>query len=213
MDHAKDPDTGPNSRYLCVLARVYGPRHEHAQSANWLHSARPAGRLQRKNCFSARAHFDGSQSGPHGIVAAPARPDRPALHALRRPRTIDTYLEEIARTPTQFELHDEFGVTHRLWPVSDAAFIRRIETTMADKKIIIADGHHRYETALNFRNECRAKLGKTEPQAAYEFAMMTFINSHSRGLTILPTHRLLRNVANFAFDRFRKALAPFFDWY
>ncbi len=131
-----------------------------------------------------------------------------------RARTIDTYLEEIARTPTQLELHDEFGVTHRLWPVGDAAFIRRIQSTMADKKIIIADGHHRYETALNFRNECRAKLGKTDPHAAdYEFAMMTFINSHSRGLTILPTHRLIRNVANFDFERFRQALAPFFDWY
>jgi uncharacterized protein (DUF1015 family) len=130
-----------------------------------------------------------------------------------RARTIDAYLEEIARTPTEIELRDEFGVTHRLWPADDAAFIRRIQTAMSDKKIIIADGHHRYETALNFRNECRAKLGKTDPQAAYEFAMMTFINSHSRGLTILPTHRLIRNVANFDFERFRKALAPFFDWY
>jgi uncharacterized protein (DUF1015 family) len=130
-----------------------------------------------------------------------------------RARTIDTYLEEIARTPTLLELHDEFDVTHRLWPVNDLAFIRRIQAAMADKKIIIADGHHRYETALNFRNECRTKLGKTDPRAAYDFAMMTFINSHSRGLTILPTHRLIRNVANFDFERFRKALAPFFDWY
>jgi uncharacterized protein (DUF1015 family) len=130
-----------------------------------------------------------------------------------RARTIDTYLEEISRTPTQFRLEDEFGVTHRLWPVDDLAFIRRIQTATADKKIIIADGHHRYETALNFRNECRAKLAKSDPQAAYEFAMMTFINSHSRGLTILPTHRLIRNVADFSFERFRKALAPFFDWY
>jgi len=130
-----------------------------------------------------------------------------------RARTVDAYLEEIARTPTQLELRDEFGVTHRLWPVDDAVFIRRIQGAMADKKIIIADGHHRYETALNFRSECRAKRGKTDPLAAFEFAMMTFINSHSRGLTILPTHRLIRIVPNFDFERFRKALAPFFDWY
>jgi uncharacterized protein (DUF1015 family) len=129
------------------------------------------------------------------------------------PRQIDTYLEEIARAPTPLELHDEFEVTHRLWPVTDAAFIRRIQTAMADKKIIIADGHHRYETALNFRNECRAQLGKIDPLAAHEFAMMTFINSHSRGLTILPTHRLIRSVANFDFEKFRSVLAPFFDWY
>jgi uncharacterized protein (DUF1015 family) len=130
-----------------------------------------------------------------------------------RARSIDTYLEEIAHTPTQLELKDEFDVTHRLWPVDDVSFIRRIQTAMTDQKIIIADGHHRYETALNFRDECRAKSGKSDPLAAYEFAMMTFVNSHSRGLTILPTHRLIRNVANFDFVRFRKALAPFFDWY
>ena len=129
------------------------------------------------------------------------------------PRQIDIYLEEIARAPTPFEVHDEFGVKHRLWPVADVAFIRRIQVAMANKEIIIADGHHRYETALNFRNECRAQFGRIDPLAAHEFAMMTFINSHSRGLTILPTHRLVRGVANFDFEKFRKALAPFFDWY
>ena len=129
------------------------------------------------------------------------------------PRQIDAYLEEIARTPTALEIHDEFGVTHRLWPVTDAAFIRRIQTAMADKKIIIADGHHRYETALNFRNECRARLGKIDPLAAHEFAMMTFVNTRSRGLTILPTHRLIRNIPDFDFQRFRNLLTPFFDWY
>jgi uncharacterized protein (DUF1015 family) len=129
------------------------------------------------------------------------------------PRQIDSYLEEIARAPTPLELHDEFEVTHRLWPVTDGAFTRRIQAAMADRKIIIADGHHRYETALNFRNENRARLGKIDPLAAHEFAMMTFINSHSRGLTVLPTHRLIRNVANFDFQQFRNRLTPFFDWY
>jgi uncharacterized protein (DUF1015 family) len=129
------------------------------------------------------------------------------------PRQIDAYLEETARTPTPLELHDEFDVTHRLWPVTDGAFIRRIQAAMADKKLIIADGHHRYETALNFRNENRARLGKIDPLAAHEFAMMTFINSHSRGLTVLPTHRLIRNVPNFDFQQFRDRLTPVFDWY
>jgi len=84
---------------------------------------------------------------------------------------------------------------------------------MAEKKLVIADGHHRYETALNFRNECRAKSGKIDPLAAHEFAMMTFINARTKGLTILPTHRLLRNLPNFKFEGFRQALGPIFDWY
>jgi uncharacterized protein (DUF1015 family) len=129
------------------------------------------------------------------------------------PRRIDTLLEEATHASSPQELRDEFGVTHRLWPVTDVATIRRIQNAMADKKLIIADGHHRYETALNFRNESRAAAGVNDPYAAPEFAMMTFINTHSKGLTILPTHRLIRNVANFNFDKFRDNVAQAFDWY
>jgi uncharacterized protein (DUF1015 family) len=128
-------------------------------------------------------------------------------------RRIDTWLEEATRKNLPLELHDEYGVTHHLWPVFDPALIERMQSAMADKKLVIADGHHRYETALNYRNECRARAGQTDPLAASEFAMATFINTHSKGLTILPTHRLISHVANFDFGRFRKALAPWFDWY
>jgi uncharacterized protein (DUF1015 family) len=130
-----------------------------------------------------------------------------------RARQIDTWLEQTARTDAPHELRDEFGVTHRLWPVSDPGFVKRVREAMLEKKLVIADGHHRYETALNFRNENRKNAGKTDPMAASEFAMATFINTHSRGLTILPTHRLVSRLSNFDFDRFRKNLAPIFDWY
>jgi uncharacterized protein (DUF1015 family) len=128
-------------------------------------------------------------------------------------RQIDTWLEETARAKPPLELRDEFGVTHRLWPVADRALVARIQKAMAPKKLVIADGHHRYETALHYRDECRARAGKTDPLAAPEFAMATFINTHSKGLTILPTHRTVANLPNFDFDRFRKTLAPYFDWY
>jgi uncharacterized protein (DUF1015 family) len=142
-------------------------------------------------------------------------------------RKIEHWLEEIARTKQPIEMRDEFDVLHRLWPVSDADAIGRIGSAMAALKLVIADGHHRYETALNFRNENRvkaaAKGGKSEPDsssapagdknAAYEFAMMTFINTHSKGLTILPTHRLVRNLEGFDFEQFRKGVASYFDWY
>jgi uncharacterized protein (DUF1015 family) len=128
-------------------------------------------------------------------------------------RNIETWLDEFARKSAPLELRDEFEVTHRLWPVADAGFAQRLQKKMGPKKLIIADGHHRYETAMIYRDECRARLGKADPFAAHEFAMMTFINTHSRGLTILPTHRLVRNIPNFDFERFRKAMAPYFDWY
>lgn len=128
-------------------------------------------------------------------------------------RQIDAWLEEAARKNPPLELRDEYDVTHRLWPVFDGAFIERIQAAMADRKLVIADGHHRYETALNYRNECRARAGQTDPLAASEFAMATFINTHSKGLTILPTHRLVSRLENFDFERFRASLARYFDWY
>ena len=128
-------------------------------------------------------------------------------------RQIDALLDETASKSPQVELRDEFGVAHRLWRVADTAFVRRVQNAMANKQIVIADGHHRYETALAYRNECRARLGKTDPLAASEFAMATFINTHSKGLTILATHRLVARVSHFNFEHFRKKVAPFFDWY
>jgi uncharacterized protein (DUF1015 family) len=128
-------------------------------------------------------------------------------------RQIDSWLEEIARAKPLLELSDEFGVAHRLWPVADVAFVARIRKAMAEQKLVIADGHHRYETALHYRDECRARARGTDPLAASEFAMATFINTHSKGLTILPTHRTVANLGNFNFDRFRTALSPYFDWY
>ena len=126
---------------------------------------------------------------------------------------IDRWLDETARKSPPLAMTDEYGVTHKLWPISDLAFVARIQKAMAPKKLIIADGHHRYETALHYRDECRARAGKTDPLVAPEFAMATFINTHSKGLTILPTHRTVANLPNFDFDRFRKTLAPYFDWY
>jgi uncharacterized protein (DUF1015 family) len=129
------------------------------------------------------------------------------------PRSIDNLLEEVSRKSEPQQMEDEYGVTHRLWPVSDQATVRRIQSAMAEKKLIIADGHHRYETALNFRNEGRAKSQQPDPYAAHEFAMMTFINTHSKGLTILATHRLIKNVEGFDFEKFRKNVGQYFDWY
>jgi uncharacterized protein (DUF1015 family) len=128
-------------------------------------------------------------------------------------KQIDTWLEQVARTTPEVELRDEFGVTHRMWPVAEPAFAERIQKAMAEKSIVIADGHHRYETALSYRDECRTRAGKADPQAPYEFTMATFVNTHSKGLTILATHRVVRNLPDFDFDRFRAALTPYFDWY
>jgi uncharacterized protein (DUF1015 family) len=110
---------------------------------------------------------------------------------------------------------DEYGVLHRVWQVSDPGVIHAVQAAMSDKKLIIADGHHRYETALTYRNERRAadsSLKSPDAGAApYEFVMMTFVNMNSPGLVILPTHRLVHSLSSFSEEDFRKAARTFFD--
>jgi uncharacterized protein (DUF1015 family) len=108
------------------------------------------------------------------------------------------------------ELRDEYGVVHRLWVISDAHRVAAIAQAMAEQELVIADGHHRYETALTYRNERRSEAGGIEPNAPYEFAMMTFINTRSEGLTILPTHRVAANLHDFSWPSVRRHLEPWF---
>ena len=115
---------------------------------------------------------------------------------------IDLALRQNA-SPT-VEVADEYGVVHRMWAISDPAVIKAVQAKMADKPLIIADGHHRYETALNYRNERRGQ-GKIDRQAPYERMMMTYVNMDSPGLLILPTHRVVFGLEGFSiFDMVEK---------
>jgi uncharacterized protein (DUF1015 family) len=108
------------------------------------------------------------------------------------------------------EMTDEYGVIHRLWMIAEPQRVKAIEAAMADQKLVIADGHHRYETALNYRNERRAQAGETSSNGPYEQAMMTFINTQGAGLTILPTHRVVAKLRDFNWANLRRHLEPWF---
>ena len=104
---------------------------------------------------------------------------------------------------SRIEFRDEYGVLHQLKQVSDPVTIETVRAMMSDKKLIIADGHHRYETAMNYRNERRSAQGSTPASAdpaPYELVMMTFINMESPGLVILPTHRVVHGLESFSAD-------------
>ncbi len=120
----------------------------------------------------------------------------------------------------EIEVTDEFGVTHRVWKVSDMSTINILLGAMEDKKLIIADGHHRYETALAYASErARPSVNRTErnlantiaqppyPEAA---AMMTFVNMDSTGITILPTHRVVFGIKGFVPTDFLEKAKQFF---
>jgi uncharacterized protein (DUF1015 family) len=106
---------------------------------------------------------------------------------------------------------DEYEVLHRVWRVSDPAVIQTVQQHMRDKKLLIADGHHRYETALTYRNEQREKSPGSSPEAPHEYVMMTLIPMESRGLVILPTHRIVHGLPEFDRDRMMDAAKRYFE--
>ncbi len=120
----------------------------------------------------------------------------------------------------EIEVTDEFGVLHRVSKVSDPGTINMLVTAMADKKLIIADGHHRYETALTYSRERapastpfseRKSSSLPQPSFPEAAAMMTFVNMDSEGLVILPTHRVVFGLQSFAAARFLEEAARYFD--
>ncbi len=119
------------------------------------------------------------------------------------------------------EVTDEYDVVHRLWKISDAAIIASVREQMKDRKLIIADGHHRYETALAYRDERRAtaETGSGIP-APYDSVMMTFVDmdrpdmdrtdKDRPGLVILPGHRLVSGLSSFSATQFQAEAQKFF---
>jgi uncharacterized protein (DUF1015 family) len=110
-------------------------------------------------------------------------------------RRIDAILDQAARGEPILCVTDNYDAVHRLYAIHDPALIEQIQQVMADKKLLIADGHHRYETALAFKKD------HPELQDAGR-VMMTFVNMHSPGLRILATHRVLTGIDGFSRETF-----------
>jgi uncharacterized protein (DUF1015 family) len=108
---------------------------------------------------------------------------------------VDAILDAAAASEPAAKVVDEYDVVHTLYKISDAQIINQLEQRMTDKKLVIADGHHRYETALSFRND------HPELEDA-RWVMMTLVNMHSRGLRILATHRVLAGLQGFDLPAF-----------
>ncbi len=109
-------------------------------------------------------------------------------------RALRTLIDGLSEgAPTQ-QWQGQDGVTHRLWCVYDAEVIAKIEGLFADKKLYIADGHHRYETALNYRR-CLTEQGLEPGDAGY--ILMTLVNMEHEGLVVFPTHRIIRDLEGY----------------
>ena len=129
--------------------------------------------------------------------------------------------------PADLSITDEYNVVHRLWKLTDPTLINLLLTAMADKKLIIADGHHRYETSVAYAKERSAqlKLPLNQPRDEDEklspshlpappfpeaAMMMTFVNMDAPGITILPTHRVVQGIENFSSPDFITRASAFY---
>jgi uncharacterized protein (DUF1015 family) len=123
----------------------------------------------------------------------------------------------------ELEITDEYDVIHRVWKLTDPALIQKVLATMEDKWLLIADGHHRYETSTTYMFERAAELGvdpkaapKTTPEGLpapafpEQAMMMTFVNADAPGITILPTHRVAFGLPDFSGRDFAAKAEQFF---
>ncbi len=122
----------------------------------------------------------------------------------------DTLSGTFASTP-DVDITDGDGIGRRMWVIGDPEITARLSALLSDRDFYIADGHHRYETALAYAQEMAATDPDPTPERGYNFLMMALIGMEDPGLAILPTHRLLYGFEDFEFSRFSDCLAKFFE--
>src|SRR6266849_3827083 len=109
------------------------------------------------------------------------------------------------------EATDHLGVVSRLWPVNDQQVVSAVTGLMGPKPIFIADGHHRYETALRYLEERKEAGEVRDAEAAPNFVLMMLVSMSDPGLMILPTHRLVFGLPDLTADRLHKLLEADFE--
>ncbi len=101
-----------------------------------------------------------------------------------------TFFAETTKAKPTVEVEDSFGVKHSIWRVTDSQKLKLVQKAMENKRLVITDGHHRYESAVAYRDERREK-GKWTKDSAFNFHMCYMVPVQDEGLVVLPTHRLL----------------------
>jgi uncharacterized protein (DUF1015 family) len=164
-------------------------------------------RLTRRGFFGKRKLESFSEGGirPHERTFSGPKEDRLRLMVATQAQLspifvlyndakheVDPQLEALASAKPEVHIVEECGDEHRLWHVQDEASIYKLINTIHERPLLIADGHHRYETALNYCQEQRAVLGSAYTgKENFNDVMMYFCSLEDSGLVVLPTHRVL----------------------
>ncbi len=123
---------------------------------------------------------------------------------------IESILTEARKKEEELRFFDSDGVQHRIVKIDDPRTVRRISDLFIPVHLLIADGHHRYETALEYRNKRRAKE-HAEGERPYDYVMASLVSFRDRGLVVYPTHRLIQGADPAKLERLPKELEADFD--
>jgi len=118
--------------------------------------------------------------------------------------------KEKARDPDLL-VHDDEGVIHRLWRTSEPSLIEKFQSVLDNKPLLLADGHHRYEAAIGYRNYMREKHPGYTGKELFNFVMICFSNMEDRGMLVFPAHRVVSHLPQFEYESFFRDLAVYFD--
>ena len=126
--------------------------------------------------------------------------------------TVIELLDAATKGITPMEATDHLGVKHTIWPVTDEATCAKVSELMADKPMFVADGHHRYETSCNYKEQVAAEHGGSLPEDhPANYVMTMLVGMSDPGMIVLPTHRLLRGTPKFTSTEIIAKLAGKFD--
>jgi uncharacterized protein (DUF1015 family) len=125
--------------------------------------------------------------------------------------TIDNYVSTLIPIKPEVDFTDNSGVKNRLWVIKEKPAIDTLITLMEEKPLFIADGHHRYETALTYKEQIGKENSRPGDDLPPDYVMMTCVSMNNHGLKIFPSHRLVRNIKDYHFDRILQSMKEVFS--
>ncbi len=124
---------------------------------------------------------------------------------------VSKMMKKNAKRKPLVEVKDGMGILNKLWKISARSVLAKAAKEMASKQVYIADGHHRYEASLKYRNEMRSRSQKSTGEEPYNYIMMYFNNIYDKGLVILPIHRLALNLCLKEKINLENRIVDYFD--
>lgn len=124
---------------------------------------------------------------------------------------LEVFCKKEKNRPPDLEVRDDEGVRHRLWRTVEPSLLSKVQSVLDNKPLLIADGHHRYEAAIAYRDYMRLSHPGFTGKEPFNYVMICFSNMEDRGMLVFPTHRVISHLPQFRKEAFLRDLAVYFD--